>query len=255
MQPMAPSNLDDPLADAPAELLAFLDQAASLHSEPLGIAVLGRDACREYSRAVRGSALGEALGLVALEDANNSMPYCYVVRGPSAGMVLQFNRLDGQSLRYPSLAAFAAALRTALAEGTHIDDLAPAAIPPSARQAEVVARLLGALAPRADQDAYADAAALVELLPLLHPDNLQVLEALAADSDFYIREYVALFLKRHARPEYEAMARRLAEDRYGQVARPAAEAAKAIRRMAGEAKRDAIALARGAAAAAPASRK
>lgn len=83
---MAPTNRDDdPLADAPAELLVFLDQAASLQSETLGIAMLGRAACREYSRAVRGTALGEALGLVALEDANNSLPYCYVVRGPSAG--------------------------------------------------------------------------------------------------------------------------------------------------------------------------
>lgn len=72
------------------------------------------------------------------------------------------------------------------------------------------------------------------------------------DTDFYIREYVALFLKRHARLEYDALARHLAEDRYDQVARPAAEAAKAIRRMIGEARRDAIA--RGAAAAAKSSR-
>lgn len=252
---MAPTNLDDPLADAPAELLAFLDQAASLQSEPLGIAVLGRDACRDYSRDVRGTALGEALGLIALEDANNSRPHCYVAQGPAAGMVLQFNRADGQSLRYPSLAAFAAALQAALADGTHIEDLAPTAIPPSAQQAEIVARLLGALGPRADQDACADAAATVELLlPQLHPDNLPVLEALAADTDFYIREYVALFLERHARLEYEALARHLAEDGIGQVARPAAEAAKAIRRMVGEARRDAIALARGGAAAAQDSR-
>jgi len=242
---MKPTNLEDPLADAPAELLAFLDQAASLQSKPLGIAVLGRDACREYSRAVRGTAWGEALGLVALDDANNSMPHCYVLRGPAAGMVLQFNRVDRQSLRYPSLAAFASALRAALAGGTHIEDLAPATIAPSARQAEVVARLLGAMAPRADQEAYADAAAAVELLlPQLNPDNLPVLQALASDTDFYIREYVALFLKRHACPAYEALASRLAEDGHGQVARPAAEAAKAIRRMLGEARRDAIARAR-----------
>mgnify|MGYP003335744230 FL=1 len=227
-------NTSDPLAEAPLELLEYFDEAVTLKATDLSINPLTRQAAAEYAVSIRQIPVGEQLGLVPLEDADNSKPFCYITKGPAKGMIFQFNRGDGQGLRYPSLASFVSALRQAKANGIEIDDLVSVPIPAVAKQADVSVRLIGALAMEP-----AEAELTVEnLLPLLSPDSLDVLEALSQTDNFLIRESVAIFLERNPRTQHEYIAQRLAADKYGQVARPATAAAKIIRRMKWEQMRD-----------------
>ena len=219
-------SADDPLEGAPRELLAYLDSAARLATPALGIRPLDRAAAREQALAIRQIPLGQQLGLVPLEDANNSRPHCYITQGPATGMILLFNSGDGQPLRYGTLAAFVAALEQAVRNGIHIEAMQGGALCAIPDQAQLAVRLLAALSepPREAE------AAVETLLPLLDPDNLEVLTTLGSHRNFLIRESVALYLKQNPRVACEELAKLLAADQYGQVARPAAEAAKLIRR-------------------------
>jgi hypothetical protein len=224
----------DPLADAPLELLAYFDDSDALRATALSINPLTRRAAVEYAESIRQVPVGEQLGLVPLEDADNSKPFCYITRGPATGMILQFNRGDGQTLRYPSLASFVSALRRAKESGIDIEDLEPVPIPAAAKQADISIRLIEALSMEPREAEFA----VEHLLPLLDPENIDVLDRLSQADNFLIRECVAIFLERNPRTQHEHMAQRLAADKYGQVASPAAAAAKIIRRMKWEQRRD-----------------
>lgn len=227
-------NTNDPLSGAPLELLEYFDGGVALKADDLSINPLTRKAAATYAASIRQIPVGEQLGLVPLEDANNSKPFCYITKGLATGMIFQFNRGDGQGLRYPSLASFVNTLRLAKENGTDIEDLVPVPIPAIAKQADISTRLIEALS----MDPAEAEFAVENLLPLLNPQNLDVLEALSQTDNFLIRESVAIFLARNPRTQHEHMAQRLAADRYGQVARPAAAAAKIIRRMKWEQRRE-----------------
>ena len=217
----------DLLAQAPEELLLYLDAAQELADKLLGIRPLNRDSASEYAADIQQTSLGEALGLVPLEDAGNSRPYCYITRGPATGLIFAFNSGKPEPFRFPDLNAFVEALQAARLTRTHIEDLPAESIPAIPGQQGLCARLLGALElePR-------EAEATIDiLLPLLAPANLQVLGALAGHDNSLIRESVAVFLQRRTLIEHEAIAQRLAADAYSQVAFPAAAALMTIRRL------------------------
>ena len=225
---------DDPLADAPQELLSYLDDSSALRSVEQSINPLSRQIASEYAESIRQTPVGEQLGLIPLEDANNSKPYCYITRGAAAGMILQFNRGDGQALRFPSLASFIQALIGAKKQGIHIEDLEPVPIPRTAEQANICTKLLVALSMEPGEAEFT----VEHHLPLLDPGNIPVLETLSQSDNFLIRESVAIFLQRNPLTQQEHIAQRLVADKYGQVARPAAAAAKTIRRLKWEQRRD-----------------
>lgn len=219
------SNPSDPLKDAPAEVLAFLREAASLRAEELGIFPLDPERSREYTAAIRATAVGAELRLVALDDANDSNPYCYVVEGPARGMVLHFSHDSEPELRFGSLASFKQALVLARQDGRHIDELESDRIHPVQEQEEFGATLLA----RASGGDDASDFFVCTFLPLLDPANLSVLEQLAEHRNFFIREAVAVFIRDHALPSHQPILKKLSVDTHGQVARPAKEALRTIR--------------------------
>lgn len=60
------------MIDYPAEVLAFLRDAAKLNEPSLGINVLGQAASAKYTELLRDIAVFDQLGLIALDDANDS---------------------------------------------------------------------------------------------------------------------------------------------------------------------------------------
>lgn len=215
----------DPIAEAPVEVRAFFADASKLRAPDLGICPLNEDEARRYSLALRRSPVGAALGLIALDDANDSNPYCYVSKGVARGMVIYFSHDPEPELRFPNIQAFRDALLDCLTKAQHLDDLVPEPLSPIKEQDELANYLLK-LANSSEENAEF---LVCTLLPLLEPDRVHVLEALAGHSNFFFRESVSEFILRHPLPAHSGLAAALAKDKHGQVARPALKALKMLR--------------------------
>lgn len=210
----------------PEVVAAFLLEVEALRAPELHINPLSpEEAAQQSDDMTETSIFGELLGLVVLDDAGDSNPYCYISRGPGAGMVLHHEHDGTIGIRFPDLASFGEELRSAVARGDDIHDLRH---PPRLRhpdqaalRAELRARLTGG-----DDDAEPFARVF---LPLLDPADVETLELATAADDFAIRESAAEVMARHPLPEHVALATRLALDGYAQVRTPARRALVALK--------------------------
>jgi hypothetical protein len=99
-------------------------------------------------------------------------------------------------------------------------------IVPTERQEELVSLLLESAAKDDDVSEF-----LVNtFLPLLHPNELVVLERPGSHNNLFFREAVFVFVRNHPLPIHRHLVEVLAKDCCGQVTRPAAEALKTLRR-------------------------
>jgi hypothetical protein len=219
--------------NVPEEVAAFLREIADVRDEKLSINPLSPEASAKASEQWAEVTLAGSLGFVVLEDANNSDPYGYVTRGPGAGMVMHLAHDGIIKFAFPDLASFGAALRRAVANRTDIEDLRHATLPPLADQAALVAALRGWLeidATSNKRKSRADEAefSIALYLPLLDPEDIDTLRAVALDSNFLMREAAADFMEANPRPAHIPVAEHLAVDNYAQVARPARRALDAL---------------------------
>ncbi len=220
------TDLPDSVFNVPAEVRAFFSEAAALRNPELRFHPLTEEESGKYSEALRGIAVADALGLIVLDDANDSNPYCYIGKGLARGMIIHFSHDPEPRLAFRSIGSFRAALLAAIAEGRDIDELQPEPIIPAERQEELISLLLESAAREDEVSQFL----VCTLLPLLDPVELAVLERLAANDNFLFREAVAVFIRNHPLPVHRGLAEVLARDNYGQVARPAAEALRRLRR-------------------------
>jgi hypothetical protein len=163
------------------------------------------------------TSFGELLGLIVLDDANDSNPYCYISRGPGTGMVLHHEHDGTIAIRYPDLSSFGEALREAVVCADDIRDLRHPPCQPHPDQAGLRAELRTRLT---GQDPDAEPFARL-FLPLLDPADVETLELAAAAHDFFIRESAGEAMARNPLPQHLALAARLAVDPHPQVQRPA----------------------------------
>jgi hypothetical protein len=197
---------------------AFLREVESLRTPELSINPLSPEQAAQRSAQLATTSLfGELLGLIVLDDAGDSNPYCYISRGLGVGMVLHHEHDGTVAIRFPDLASFGESLRNAVVLGHDIGELRGPPLPPHpdqvALRAELRARLTG-------DDPDAELFARV-FLPLLDPADLETLELAAAAHDFLIRESAAEAMARHPLPVHLPLATRLAADSYPQVQTPA----------------------------------
>jgi len=216
----------DPIESAPDEVRAFLREARSLRNLDLCINPLTLDESRRYSMDLQSTPVGHALGLIALDDANDSNPYCYISRGIAQGMVVHFSHDDEPEIRFHDLASFRRSLMAALDQGLDIDDLPCEPLGPFDDQQGLI-RTLTDLIDRGDDDAEF---LLCLLLPLLVPKQISIIERLACHESFFVRERLAEFIASHPRAEHHSVARRLSEDQHPQVARPGKVALSRVKR-------------------------
>lgn len=208
----------------PEDVMAFLREAETLRDSRLRINPLSIDQCVRRTEAFHEIPIAAELGLIVLDDADDSNPYCLITRGPAAGMVVHFRHEGDYGLHYPRLADFREALRAAREQRLSIDDLPRRRLDPHPDQPLLVGYLTSCL--RRDDD---DAPGLLQIhFPLLDAANLEVLQEAASSVDFLVREIAARFLEEHALPVHRDVATRLASDSYPQVADPARRALRAI---------------------------
>jgi hypothetical protein len=198
----------------PADVRTFLRQADGLRDRRRRINPLTAHECVQQSMELRGIPLVAELGLIVLDDAGDSNPYCLIGKGPAAGMVVHFRHDDAPVISFGSLEAFLAALRTARQRQLDITRI------PVERQLrhpnqDRLADYLTSLFERDDDEAPV----LVGMhLPLLDPERVGVVRLAASHDDFFVRESAAEFVARHPSGENRRIAEALARDPYPQVA-------------------------------------
>jgi mutator protein MutT len=174
--------------DIPAEVLEFLDRAQHLNSGDCLINVLDRAECARQTGLLRGIELFAQLGLVQLEDANNSNPWCFVTRGAAAGMAMYLSHDHGPSIKFVDLAGFEAFLAGIRARGGDIDesrDLPVPAHPDQSALARCIRDLIGR--PLDDETEQL----LFLYLPMLRVDDDGLFASLASSESFFVREAAA----------------------------------------------------------------
>jgi len=202
------------------EALAFLRDVPAVPFCPLTSEGAARATEDLWTRAP----LAEAMGLVVLNDTNDSNHYCLVTRGPAAGAVMFVPHDDSAAFAFPSLEALRDVMVRAAALGTEIWDIEPAAPVPHADQPPLRDHIRAILAgDRADA-----ANSIGMLMPLLDPEDIGTLRLVASDHDFLVREIAARFMAGAPRPSQMPVLEVLVTDRYPQVQRPAAAARRAL---------------------------
>src|SRR4051794_11981198 len=110
--------------EIPPAVATFLRQIAPLRRDALSLRPLTPAESATASAALRATTLLAAgLGAIVLVDPGNSNWYCCISRGLQAGAVFQFDHDGDIGPAFPSLTAFAAALRKAVKDNLSIDDL------------------------------------------------------------------------------------------------------------------------------------
>ena len=165
------------------------------------------------------------LGLIVLDDADDSNPYALIMRGPASGMVVHFSHDPEPALAFPDLATFLNALSAAVRDDRNIDHLERHRFSPLPNQPALRSTLQGLL--ESDDE---DAPLLVAILfPLLDPDERDTVR-LAGSALLLSHAGGRRALRRG--PSRGALPRdspvRLSEDSYTQVADPARRALQLI---------------------------
>lgn len=229
------NSIQDALAtcvtDPPQDLTLFY-ASPPLVAPELGINVLTLEDAIVYTRAIRdNSYLGSPMGLFALDDANDSNPFCYITSGPAKGCILHLSHDDDARIAYSSLEEFVAALKTAIAEETFVDDL-PDKNPRPALDQDQLCDRISELTTTDTDEATAE---LVFLTSLLDVARTETVRTLSAHADFYVREAVATLISQYPNVKLLEVADALASDPHPQVARPGKAALSAVQRVSKEA--------------------
>lgn len=202
----------------PADVVSLLRRRDEINDAELGIHLL--DEQRALARLDASSVWGR-LGLVTLDDAEDSNPYVLITRGVCRGMVAHFFHDPEPQVEFPTLRDFEDYLRELRRRRKPLDEEDR---PPTAHPEQ--AALAGALLELACADDDADASWLICFYaPLLRDDHLEVLKVLATHDDFFVREAAAEALGRIDVREAVDLLKGLAADAHPQVA---AEAHRSI---------------------------
>jgi len=209
----------------PPEAVDFLREAARLNDSKLGIHVLDAAASSRQTEQMRGISVCDRLGLVVLDDANDSNPYCYITKGATAGIVVHFSHDPEPRIKFVSLEAFRAFL--ASLRDTR-QELWSVEIPsPAHPQQGLLAAHLGDLAAQALDDAAEFLICLY--LPLVRGDASSVLARFLASESFFVREAVAEVIGTARLSDSRDLLKELREDKHPQVRKAAERASKVWR--------------------------
>ena len=206
----------------PADLVSHFAATSLPNAPDLFINLLNLDDSLAYTAGIQDTFIGEPLGLVVLDDANNSNPFCYVTRGAARGLILHLKHDDASAFAFSSLSRFLDAINNAIETHKTIDDLVFDSNFTSVGQSELVADLQN----QCEHDGVAEV--ICVMMTLLHELPTALVDSLAAHDDFYVRESLAEFIALNPRVDLLPTATMLVGDPHAQVARPGQRALDAI---------------------------
>ena len=212
------------LSDAPVDVRDFIGNYRKYSCKKKRINILSPSLCEEHTNKMLSIPVVRELGLIVLDDANDSNPYCFISSGVAAGMVVHFCHDPEPCIKYASLALFIEALNEVLSTGDDIDDMESLPIKPIKDQEQLRKALL-----ESQYEDPNDRIFFISLyLPLLDTSNIGVLITLSNDDDFFVREAVSNAIEANPHPEHKEILMKLSKDRYPQVANPSKRALSAL---------------------------
>jgi hypothetical protein len=214
------------LPEAPPDLVAFY--SGERPTQPsLRVNFLPLEGAIAYTQALHSSPVPKRLGVFALDDANDSNPYCYIARGPARGMILHLSHDPEPEIKFPTINSFLQAVRDLVAENEDIDCLSPSAnLAPSDPQL-LEREILALLADDTEDNTFL----LCLYIPLLDSSRSDLFRQLCEHPDFFVREATARYIAKQPATDLRAIGEALAGDQHPQVARAGAAAVNAIRRI------------------------
>jgi hypothetical protein len=204
----------------PSEVVSFLNAAAPLRTPRLRIHPLSLAECVIATTELREISVAERLGLIVLDNARDSNPYCLITCGPASGKVVHFSHDPEPRLAFSDLTSFLEALRAVVRDGDSIDSLQHDRFHPHPNQSLLCTAIREVLT----NDEEYDTLELSLLFPLLDPSDHTTVYQIASNIDFLVRQIVAEFIETHPREQLRYVAEILAADSYTQVAQPAQHA-------------------------------
>ncbi|QNN22939.1 hypothetical protein HED60_11900 [Planctomycetales bacterium ZRK34] len=212
----------------PDDLVALYTSPLPIYPD-LRIAFLILPDAINYTHAIHErTLLGTSMGLFALNDANDSNPYCYITRGPAKGCILHLHHDGDVVIEYTSLAAFLDAVCTAMKQGLPIEDLPGKDFRPKIDQDYLCDHISHLIAIDSDEAECE----LTVLTPLLDTARVDSVRALSEHSSFFVREAVARLITSQPNAHLIKVAELLANDRHSQVAQPGKRALSAVNNIA-----------------------
>lgn len=211
--------------DPPGDLVSHFAATSLPNAPDLFINLLKLDDSLDYTAGIQDTFIGEPLGLVVLDDANNSNPFCYVTRGPARGLILHLKHDDASAFAFSSMSRFLHAIGNAIETRKTIDGLVFDTNFASVGQSELSAYLGN----QCEHDGIAEV--ICVMITLLHEPPKALVDLLVAHDDFYVRESLAEFIALNPRETLLPTATMLAGDPHAQVARPGERALDAIRQL------------------------
>jgi hypothetical protein len=213
-------------ASPPEDLVRHFEDSRSSTNPELGIHLLDLQTSITYSQGIfRVAELGKRLEIVALNDANDSNPYCYITKGPLTGTILHFLHDDDPVIAYGSLGEFVKAISDSITHGVHIDDMSYGNVQVNLDRNRLVEHVKELLRTRESD---------IELwlyIPLLSTSETDLIKELAQNENFFTRESVAGLLEKNPNPLLLETVRLLASDPHPQVARIGKKALTSVNRM------------------------
>jgi hypothetical protein len=217
------ASIQETIGSAPVDLVSYFEQGDFPVRPSTNVNCLPFQQALEYTQAIHKASLyANPMGLFALDDAEDSNPYCYISRGPCAGAVMHLIHDDTSTIDFRSLDSFLTALRS-LPLDTWIDELKPER-PLLFDTAAEIERLMVEAA--SDFDVFAPV-----FLPVTRDLSEPLKQRLATHDDFFVREAFAGWLLSFGLIADEELASRLAADKVDQVARPAKKALERIKSL------------------------
>ncbi len=90
----------------PNEVNEFWSHVRPMNNVAKGINFLQAEVSSSYADSLSQIEVFEVLGLIPLEDSNNSNPVCYVTAGCAAGVVMLLSHDEGSKIIFNSLSDF-----------------------------------------------------------------------------------------------------------------------------------------------------
>lgn len=174
------------------------------------------------TESMQAISVGKRLGLIVLDDANDSNPYCLITVGVAAGMVVHFNHDPEPKIEFESFQDFEGFIRELHERHQELGEVEPA--PPAHPNQVALAAVLAELG-RAAEDP--DSEFLICLyLPLLRGNHSRLLQELNSNESFFVREAIADSIGAGHLQNAGEIARILASDSHPQVRDAALRAQK-----------------------------
>lgn len=158
-----------------------------------------------------------------LDDANDSNPYCYIMRGPCSGAVLHLSHDGDSRIEFRCLADYVAAMKRVGESGNSIDD--------ASMDMDLDFPLSGEIESLCKEDSEDAVFLLAIYLPVCRLLTAEAKTILLDHEDFFAREAFAKWLQQNPSIENLAYAEKLAQDSYPQVAQPGRMAQSSINKM------------------------